>query len=54
MSLEDDDKLIEVTDEDEIDEMAKLLALVYQDPSNTTSVLSSAAALALYNVAFLR
>ena len=49
-SLEDD-KLIEVTDEDEIDEMAKLLALVYRDPSNTTSVLSSVAASALYNVA---
>ena len=51
MSLEDDDKLIEVTDKDEIDEMAKLLALVYRDPSNTTSVLSSVSALALYNVA---
>ena len=48
-SLEDD-KLIEVTDKDEIDEMAKLLALVYRDPSNTTSVLSSVAASALYNV----
>ena len=51
MSLEDDDKLIEVTYEDEIDEMAKLLALVYRDPSNTTSVISSVAASALYNVA---
>ena len=51
MSLEDDDKLIEVTDEDEIDEMAKLLALVYQDPSNTTSVLSSVSASTLYNLA---
>ena len=46
-SLQDDDKLIEVTDEDEIDEMAKLFAL---DRSNTKSFFSSIKASTLYNV----
>ena len=46
-SLEDDDKLILVTNEDEIDEIAKLFAL---DPSNTTSFHSNVSALTLYNV----
>ena len=41
------DKLILVTDEDEIDEMAKLLAL---DHSNITSFLSNVTASTLYNV----
>ena len=49
MSLKDDDKLIKVTDEDEIEEMAKLLALVHRDPSQTTSVLSSVAVSSLYS-----
>ena len=35
MSWEDDDKLVEVTFHDEIDELAKLLDLVYHDPSST-------------------
>ena len=49
MSLEDDDKLIMVTDKDEMEEMAKLLSLVHRDPSHTTSVLSSVSVSSLYS-----
>ena len=49
MSLEDDDKLIKVTDNDEMEEMAKLLSLVHRDPSHTTSVLSSVSVSSLYS-----
>ena len=53
MSRKNDDKLIEVTDEDEIEEMATLLALVRRDLSHTTSVLSSVAVSSLYSGIFV-
>ena len=52
MSLEDtDDKWREVTFEDEIEEMAQLLAIVYKDHSSPRSVLNTVAASALYPIA---
>ena len=52
MSLEDtDDKWREVTFEDEIEEMAQLLTLVYKDHSSPRSVLNTVAASALYPIA---
>ena len=52
MSLEDtDDKWKEVTFEDEIEEMAQLLAIVYKNRSSPGSVLNTMAASALYPIA---
>ena len=51
MSWEDDDKLVEVTFYDEIEELAKLLTLVYHDPSSTMSAHSKIIASALYPIA---
>ena len=51
MNQEDDDKLVEVTFDEEINELGKLLALVYHDPSNTMSAHSKVTASALYSIA---
>ena len=51
MNQEDDDKLVEVTIDDEIVELAKLLSLVYHDPSNTMSAHGKITASALYSIA---
>ena len=50
MNQEDDDKLVEVTPFDEINELAKLLSLVHHDPSITKSAHSNVTASALYPI----
>ena len=51
MNQEDDDKLVEVTFDDEMLELGKLLSLVYHDPSITKSAHSKVTASALYSIA---
>ena len=50
MNQEDDDKLVEVTFDDEMLELGKLLSLVYHDPSITKSAHSKVTASALYPI----
>ena len=51
MNQKDDDKLVDVTFDDEMLELGKLLSLVYHDPSITKSAHSKVTASALYSIA---